>query len=396
MQRMAQNRQISEGRQRIQSIDSLRGLAILGILFVNMPDFHSPFLHVNPIEWWKDNPDHTIYILVDLFAQASFYPMFAFLFGFGAVILTERVQGRNQSFPLVFSRRLVVLLVIGCVHAFFIWHGDILINYALFGFFFLLFYKMSGVTLLWLGSLLFAIPALLFSLLMMLVYVTTPNEAVILTNFEMVKASIEAYQSGTFIEIFQQRFEEWYMVNHLGNGIILFFSIFPLFLIGAAFAKLKWLEDPKRNQRKLAIIAVVCLVSGGSLKIIPYIADYNYFTVSLQDMIGGPVIAIFYITAIVLLLQNKSLAKILSPLAKVGRLSMSNYLLQSIIGTLLFYSYGLGLYDKISFTTGVILAFVIYFFQLLFSNIWLRYYRMGPVEYVWRFATYGSRPKLKK
>ncbi len=393
---MKQDGQTIDGSQRVQSIDSLRGLAILGIFLVNMPDFHSPFLHINPLEWWRDNPDRIFYILVDLFAQASFYPMFAFLFGFGAVILAKRAQDRNQSFPLVFSRRLVVLLVIGCVHAFFIWHGDILINYALFGFFFLLFYRMSGITLLWLGSLLFAIPALLFSLLMMLIYFTIPDEAVILTNFEMVKASIEAYQLGTFMEIFQQRFVEWYMVNNLGNGIILFFSIFPLFLIGAGFAKLKWLEKTKEHQRKLAMIAVVCLVIGGLLKASPYIANYNYFTVSLQDMIGGPVISIFYITAIVLLLQNKSIAKIVSPLANVGRLSMSNYLLQSIIGTLLFYSYGFGLYDKISFTTGVVLVVVIYFLQLVLSTIWLKYYRMGPVEYIWRFATYGTRPMMKK
>ncbi|MFJ7976053.1 DUF418 domain-containing protein [Peribacillus sp. NPDC096379] len=393
---MKQDGQTIDGSQRVQSIDSLRGLAILGIFLVNMPDFHSPFLHINPLEWWRDNPDRIFYILVDLFAQASFYPMFAFLFGFGAVILAKRAQDRNQSFPLVFSRRLVVLLVIGCVHAFFIWHGDILINYALFGFFFLLFYRMSGITLLWLGSLLFAIPALLFSLLMMLIYFTIPDEAVIPTNFEMVKASIEAYQLGTFMEIFQQRFVEWYMVNNLGNGIILFFSIFPLFLIGAGFAKLKWLEKTKEHQRKLAMIAVVCLVIGSLLKASPYIANYNYFTVSLQDMIGGPVISIFYITAIVLLLQNKSIAKIVSLLANVGRLSMSNYLLQSIIGTLLFYSYGFGLYDKISFTTGVVLVVVIYFLQLVLSTIWLKYYRIGPVEYIWRFATYGTRPMMKK
>ena len=198
------------------------------------------------------------------------------------------------------------------------------------------------------------------------------------------------------MEIFQQRFVEWYMVNNLGNGIILFFSIFPLFLIGAGFAKLKWLEKTKEHQRKLAMIAVVSLVIGGLLKASPYIADYNYFTVSLQDMIGGPVISIFYITAIVLLLQNKSIVKILSPLANVGRLSMSNYLLQSIIGTLLFYSYGFGLYGKISFTTGVVLVVVIYFLQLILSTIWLKYYRMGPVEYIWRFATYGTRPMMKK
>ncbi|MBA9025229.1 DUF418 domain-containing protein [Peribacillus huizhouensis] len=393
---MKQNRQISDGRQRIQSIDSLRGLAILGILLVNMPDFHSPFLHVNPIEWWNNDPDRTIYIMVDLFAQASFYPMFAFLFGFGAVILAERVQSRNTSFPVVFSRRLFFLLIIGCIHAFLIWHGDILINYALIGFLFLLFYKMSGKTLLWVGSLLFAIPALLLCLLMMVVYVTMPEEAAIITDLDMVQASIKAYQTGTFTEIFQQRFVEWYMVNNLGSSIILIISIFPLFLIGAGFAKLKWLERTREHQRKLTIITVVCLVCGGLLKASPYIADYNYFTVSLQDMIGGPVISIFYITALVLLMQNKSLAKILTPLANVGRLSMSNYLLQSIIGTLLFYSYGFGLYGKISFTTGVVLVVVIYFLQLILSTIWLKHYYMGPVEYVWRFATYGTRPMMKK
>lgn len=381
---------------RIVSIDILRGFSLLGILLVNMPSFHTPFLYINPLNWWTDNPDRMLYIFTDIFAQASFYPLFAFLFGFGGILFAERVNKRGQSFPVLFSRRMLALLLIGCIHAFFIWHGDILINYALFGFIFILFYKMSGRLLLMLGSLIYLIPFLMLAMLMIVAQAFEMGGLEIPTDHEAVRQSMEVYRNGTFIEIMHQRFDDWHAVNNLASAVLLFLSIFPLFLIGGGFAKLRLLERPGIYRKHLRIIMAVSLILGLLVKLIPYLTANNYATVFLQDTFGGPFLSLFYITAITLLLQRNLVHKVMLPFSYVGRLSMSNYLIQSIIGTLIFYSYGLGLYGRVSFSTGLVLAGGIYVIQMLASKYWLTYFLIGPVEYVWRMFTYGRKPAIRR
>ncbi|RFU67563.1 DUF418 domain-containing protein [Bacillus sp. V59.32b] len=381
---------------RIVSIDILRGFSLLGILLVNMPSFHTPFLYINPLTWWTDNPDRMLYIFTDIFAQASFYPLFAFLFGFGGILFAERVNKRGQSFPVLFSRRMLALLLIGCIHAFFIWHGDILINYALFGFIFILFYKMSGRLLLILGSLIYLIPFLMLAMLMIAAQVFEMGGLEIPIDHEAVRQSMEVYRNGTFIEIMRQRFDDWYAVNNLASAVLLFLSIFPLFLIGGGFAKLRLLERPGIYRKHLRIIMAVSLVLGLLVKLIPYLTANNYATVFLQDTFGGPLLSLFYITAITLLLQRNLVHKVMLPFSYVGRLSMSNYLIQSIIGTLIFYSYGLGLYGRVSFSTGLVLVGGTFVIQMLASKYWLAYFLMGPVEYVWRMFTYGKKPAIRR
>ncbi|MFK4998180.1 DUF418 domain-containing protein [Bacillus sp. N9] len=103
--------------QRIQSLDVLRGIALFGILLVNMISFHSPFSYYNPYEWFKTT-DLTVYSWMDIFVQGSFYPIFAMMFGYGMVIIQERAASKGVSFWKVSIRRLIVLLIFGIVHAF--------------------------------------------------------------------------------------------------------------------------------------------------------------------------------------------------------------------------------------------------------------------------------------
>lgn len=381
---------------RILSIDILRGFSILGIFLVNMPSFHTPLLYINPLTWWDTNPDRGWYIFTDIFAQASFYPLFAFLFGFGAILLAQRLHSKGQSFPLIFSRRLLALLAFGCIHAFLIWHGDILINYALFGFLFILFHKMGGKILLVLGTVFYLVPFLLIALLMAVAQFFGAGDLDIPTDMEAVRQSIQVYRTGTFTEIIYQRLQDWYLVNNPVGAIVLFLSIFPLFLVGAGFAKLGILAWPGVYKKQLHIILAVSLSIGLAFKLLPYLTASNYLTSFLQDTFGGPVLSLFYISAITLLLQRKAIFKIMKPLSYVGRLSLSNYLLQSILGTFLFYSYGLGKYGQISFSAGLLIAVVIFMIQVLASKIWLKYFRMGPVEYAWRFFTYWEKPHMRR
>lgn len=382
--------------KRIVSIDILRGLAILGIFLVNMPSFHSPLLYIDGAERWSGGWDRILYRFSDIVAQASFYPLFAFLFGFGAIILAVRSEEKGISFPLLFTKRLSFLLVLGCIHAFFIWHGDILINYAVFGFAFLFFYKMKGRNLILLGSVCYVLPFAILGSLFLIMGIFDREGMAITTDSAMMKQSLEVYQSGTFTEIMSQRALDWYMVNNLFNAIILFLSIFPFFLIGAGVAKQGSLQNPSQYKRQFKAILIVSLLLGMSMKILPYVTVYHFGTIFVQDYFGGPLLTIFYITAITLLAEQAGASRLFHPLSYIGRMSMSNYLFQSIVCTVIFYSYGLGLYGSVSYTTGVVFLIALFCLQILLSLLWMGLFNYGPVEYVWRFVTYGKKPVMRR
>ncbi|WP_455661448.1 DUF418 domain-containing protein [Pradoshia sp.] len=375
---------------RLTVIDLLRGVAILGILLVNMIDFHSPFLYMQADYW--SGADFGTYALVDILAQGSFYPMFAFLFGFGAVLLMERTIRKGNSFPLLFSRRMAFLLGIGVIHAFVIWHGDILISYAICGWFILLVYKLSGKTLLKIAVLLYTIPYGLMGSLLVLLSVLNPAEAIVETDWDKARESVQVYGSGSVSDIFAFRFEEWMAVNGSMNSIFLFLSIFPCILAGMAFAKLGWLSTISSHRKKLRWIFGISAVSGLAFKIYPYYESFNFGSLIMQDSFGGPLLALSYITGISLLYERFTVArKLAMPFISLGRMSMTNYLTQSIFWTFIFYSYGLGFYGQIGMLIGTILAILFVAGQAAFSAYWLKSYRMGPVEYIWRVATYGKK-----
>ncbi|WP_144550818.1 DUF418 domain-containing protein [Peribacillus simplex] len=382
--------------KRIVSIDVLRGLAILGIFLVNMPSFHSPLLYIDGAERWSEGWDRILYRFSDIVAQASFYPLFAFLFGFGAIILAVRTEEKGISFPLLYMKRLSFLLILGCIHAFFIWHGDILINYAVFGFAFLFFYKMKGRNLILLGSVCYVLPFAILGSLFLILGIFDREGMAITTDSAMMKQSLEVYQSGTFTDIMSQRALDWYMVNNPFNAIILFLSIFPFFLIGAGVAKQGILQNPTQYKRQLKMLSIVSLLLGMSIKILPYVTVYHFGTIFVQDYLGGPLLTIFYITAITLLAEQAGAFRLLHPLSYIGRMSMSNYLFQSIVCTAIFYSYGLGLYGSVSYTTGFVFLIALFCFQILLSLLWMGLFKYGPVEYIWRLVTYGKKPVMRR
>ncbi len=382
--------------KRIVSIDILRGLAILGIFLVNMPSFHSPLLYIDGAERWAGGWDGILYRFSDIIAQASFYPLFAFLFGFGAIILAVRSEEKGISFPLLYIKRLSFLLILGCIHAFFIWHGDILINYAVFGFALLFFYKMRGRNLILLGSVCYVLPFAILGSLFLIMGTFDSEGMAITTDSAMMKQSLEVYQSGTFTELMSQRAWDWYLVNNPLNAIILFLSIFPFFLMGAGVAKQGFLQNPPQYKRQLKAISIVSLLLGMSIKMLPYVTVYHFGTIFVQDYLGGPLLTIFYITAITLLAERAGASRLLHPLSYIGRMSMSNYLFQSMVCTGIFYSYGLGLYGSVSYTTGFVFLIALFCLQILLSLLWMGLYEYGPVEYIWRFFTYGKKPVMRR
>lgn len=382
--------------KRIVSVDVMRGFAILGIYLVNMMAFHSPFIYIDPLKWWDDPIDQTVYSTIDFLAQASFYPLFSMLFGYGLVILRDRAIVKGVNFHFIAIRRLGVLLLIGIIHAFLIWEGDILILYAVFGFLSLLFLHISGKKLLLSGVLLYIIPHLLLFLLFSAMLIFMPQESFDISDPSSAEASIQAYQSGTFSEITHQRIHDWSRSNNMGSLPVFLVTIFPLFLIGAGVAKLGWISNAEEHMGKLKKILLFTLPLGLLLKSMPYLMGRNFANDYLQDFFGGVLMAIAYACLIAVVMEKFQGGKLLLFLAPVGKLSMSNYLFQSVVTTLIFYNYGLGFYGKISLTAGVLLALGIFFIQVLMSHFWVKRFYYGPVEWLWRSVTYLNKPKWKR
>ncbi|KAB2330919.1 DUF418 domain-containing protein [Bacillus mesophilum] len=382
-------------KERIISLDIMRGFAILGIFLVNMLSFHSPFLYIDPLSWWTDSSDQTVYSVIDVLVQASFYPLFALLFGYSVIMLRERVLKKELSFNVIAVRRFSFLLLLGLGHAFFLWFGDILAMYAVLAFIFLLFVKMNGKNMLITGLVIYIIPNLLLCLLLFAAELIFPPDDLTLYDNSLAEEAAAVYHTGTFTEITSERIKDWY-ANNVGGFPVMLISILPLFLIGGGAAKLKLLENAGQRRSLFRNMAIITFVLGLVIKLLPYIMNRSLALDYVQDTFGGPLLAVAYGSFIAWAVGSMHLLKLLKPLAYIGKMSLSNYLFQSLLCSILFYGYGFGLFGEISVVTGTVLVIIIFFIQLLFSRFYAKRFLYGPVEWVWRSFTYWEIPKMKK
>lgn len=374
--------------ERVQAIDLMRGFALFGILIINMLAFHSPLSYIDPYKWFDGKINEGIYLFIDVFIQASFYPLFAMLFGYGLGMQFLRAEAKNQPFMPLALKRLLVLLLFGIIHAFLIWYGDILITYAIMGFLLLGMIRLPSSWLMAFAGIIYAVPHLLLLGIMFIAAAADPN---IYVGYMEIENSIQSYQSGSFAEIFSQRLNDWTYSNNLVNYIILIATILPFLMIGGAAAKWRLIERTQEKRKLWLILAIVPLLIGLLLKSGPFLIDSNYAFVYLQDIFGGPLVAVGYAAIIALLAQKASMQKLLSPIAKVGRMSLTTYITQSVLATLIFYSYGLGLYGKVDLLTGTLIAIGIFVIQLIFAELWFEKFSRGPLEIVWRKWTYRNK-----
>lgn len=370
----------------MESIDIMRGFALLGILLINMLAFHSPFSYIDPYTWFDGPGDQATFAFLDIFIQASFYPLFAMLFGYGLGIQFLRAEARNKAFAPMAVKRLAVLLVFGILHAFLIWFGDILITYAIMGFLLIGMMRLQSKWLLRLGLVIYAIPQ---ALLLMILFAAVAADSSFYTGIQEVQNSIAAYGGGTFAEIFRQRFDDWMYGNNPLNYIVLTVTILPFTMIGAAAAKWRLIERANELKKLWMGLAVGGFALGLLLKLMPYISEPNIAITFLQDIFGGPLLAVAYAASIALITRHGSVPLLLRPLVKAGRMSLTIYITQSLIATTIFYSYGLGLYGQVNLLTGTLLGLGIFAVQLIFAELWLSKFSQGPLEMIWRKLTYG-------
>lgn len=376
--------------ERITTLDIIRGFSLLGILLVNIFGFYLPMPHIQLQDWFTSAIDIIWHQTLDIYVQGSFYPLFSILFGYGLAMQYIKAKELNRNFYMFAPKRILAIFILGLLHAFLLWWGDILIMYAFCALFVIAVIRFSPIVLLILGIGI----NLCIHFLMIFAYSAegilhdvTESEAV---NIAMLEKAITAYGTGNWFDAFNQRLLDLSYQMGLGMWLSALFIILPFMLIGAALAKWKVIERAKDLKKMWFSFAIVFTVLGLFIKSAPYTFDNTYLLSYLKTYVGGPMLAFGYIAIIIVICYIPFAVKLLSPIAKVGRMSLTLYIMQSIICTLIFYHYGFGLYGKIDVPTAVYIVLGIYFIQVVFAEIWFSKLKQGPIEWLVKKWTYAK------
>jgi uncharacterized protein len=402
--------------ERVEVMDVLRGVALLGILLMNIEAFVGPLMEsVTGVNAGFSGADRKVDAAIYVLVQGKFITMFSLLFGMGFAVMLERANASGASGTWLYARRLLALLGIGLVHALLIWSGDILLTYALLGFVLLLFFRRTPVSRLpkW-GIALYVLPLLLtwamagFAALSQLdPQASAEFQKGMAAQAQQINALIDgerlAYGAGTYAQAVAQRATD----TGAMLGFLVFFgpTLLGVFLFGAWFLRSGVIRDSGAHLplfRRLRNIGF-----GVGLPLMLWSA-WMHPTMSFSEMSVGSAAAqtaaqvanllmmLGYLSVIVLAMQLPAWAGRLRWLAPAGRMALTNYLMQSLVCTLVFYGYGLGYFERLPRAWQPVFVLALFALQVLFSRWWLARYRFGPMEWLWRWMTYAKRPAMRR
>lgn len=393
--------------ERIETLDVLRGFALLGILLMNIEAFVGPMYEtMDGLNPRLTGADRTADGLIYFFVQGKFFTLFSLLFGMGFAVMSQRAAAAGRPFAGIYWRRGLVLLAIGLLHALLIWSGDILVTYALMSFLLLAFRDVSGRVLVMVAFVAFLAPLGLMMAFGALgsAMQATPElaaqwEQMLAGQNQMMATMIEgqrqAYGSGSFADATLQRARD--LGVSLMNLMTLGPLVFAMFLLGAWFVKSGSIAAPAAFPRLFSALRWVALPLGMLLMLASFLLqptldqsdiDLTLATAFSLGMLGSALMCLGYAGWMIRGLQSPAIAPLLGWLAPAGRMALTNYLAQSLICTLIFYGYGLGYFEQLPRVWQVPFALTLFALQVLISRWWLRHFRFGPAEWLWRTLTY--------
>ncbi len=395
-------------RERLPIMDTLRGFALLGVFLMNIEFFTRPLQSYAGGVTPSEGLDHLLGLAIYVFVQGKFWVLFALLFGMGFALMRERAAAAGRPFVGLYLRRTLLLGLFGAVHIAFFWVGDILLAYAIAALFLLLLMKLRGSAAWVLGALLYLLMAG-FWLLSGVGLMFLPPDILEPVRVEMAAIAEEGlraaavYRDGGFLEITRQRQADF---EFLFTGAVIFQipMILGVFLIGSWLVGSGRLVDPAAHRGFFIKLAVGGLLLGAlgmaaSLSFgtsFDLVEDFAESTAALGLMaMANLPLALGYLALFVLLAAGP-LRRPLAVLAPAGRMALTNYLMQSVICSVIFYGYGLGLYGGIGRSGQVAIVLVVFALQVVFSHWWLARFRYGPMEWLWRAGTYLQRPPFRR
>jgi uncharacterized protein len=417
---------------RLQSLDVLRGVAVLGILVMNIYAFAMPFAaYSNPLvmggrDWYNLGTWFTTHVLFD----QKFMSIFAMLFGAGIVLMMNRLEARGASFGPIFFRRQFWLLIIGALHAYLLWFGDILFFYAATGVLVYLFRHRQPRALLLIGLIFLLVGVLMLQGTSRFI-VALEQEAEALSTARESGATLTAEQEGTlddweqmrqifapsdaelreelhtyrgsYREILARRAPEVAMMQFQALPFFILWRVGGLMLFGMALMKMNLMSG---RQGSGAATRMMALGYGAGLPLALWSAvnayAHGFDSVymmgpgALPNYVGSVFVAFGHMGLVLWLHGAGRLAAPLARFGAVGRMALSNYLLQSLIMTTIFYGYGLSLYGEVPRLLQMLFVLGLIAFQLVLSPWWLARFRFGPAEWAWRSLTYWRRQPMRR
>jgi uncharacterized protein len=407
--------------ERVEAIDVARGVALLGIFFVNAEAFGQPFFST-----WMDTRaareegvlSVAVYWFTVIFCTGKFYPLFSILFGFGVGVMLQSADRSGRSFHWTFLRRLVVLAIFGIAHIILLWPGDILLMYAATGLCMLLLARRSPRMLLLIAGLVYGAGFLLSVAAVWLMIAMSdvtgadvevkemPSGSNALHQFFLVMEDwneTEVYDS-RLIELETQIMKNgpfWAaagvrIFHYMSGGIfvILFSSgiILPCFCLGTALLKLGFFHGQARWCRTLFLRTGLAV--GFPLSMLAAVAMQSpenprlVLAATLAMVVGGPLMSLMYLSLMMTWSESGRARRFINILANAGRMALTCYLMQSLLMSAIMLHWGGARFANNSWAERAVWLLMIYLIILVFANLWLTYFRMGPLEWVWRTLTY--------
>ena len=394
---------------RILSIDVLRGFAVLGILIMNIQSFSMIFeAYMNPTAYGDlTGLNKLTWIISHLLANEKFMTIFSMLFGAGILLFIDKVRASNGRPGPLHYRRNFWLLIFGMAHAYLIWYGDILVAYSLCAFLVYVFRNKKPSTLLILGLVFFFVPVIIY-LFFGFSMQFWPDEQLEASRqnwkpgIEAIQEEIEIMQ-GSWAEQMGKRVPTTIFMQTFLFFIYMFWRVTGLMLIGMALYKWKVLsaERSTRFYIKMLLNGLILgysIVGYGIFKNfrMNWAYEYSMFIGSQYNYIASILVSLGYIGLIMLICKSSGFSWFKQVFSAVGKMAFTNYILMSLICTFMFYGHGLGLYGQVERTGQILMVLIIWAFLMIISPIWLRYFRFGPMEWLWRSLTYWKLQPMKK
>lgn len=416
---------------RLIELDVARGFALFGIVVVNVDFFSIPFGALQlggPYE--PGVLPLAVWVAVSIFCTAKFYSLFALLFGMGAVLQQGSVEARGGSYTSIGLRRMVGLAVIGLVHATALWYGDILFTYATAGIV-LVFVIGWRPRSLWFAGAMVTVGALFLAAVISWFLpagsVGDPVELMEQAQSEVIQVQVADapfrtamerlpelegdFSAPTFLAAETQAYRDGPFLDALGFRLVAFglmlltgiaggwWIVLGLFLFGAGL--MRWgLFEPEREiwftRFLLLAMAVGLPLSAGAVLMQRSESAALASLGMVLPVVVGPIMALGYLSACTIVVRQGWFPRVARALAATGRLALTNYLLQTIVLSAVFYHWGLGRFGSVPGHERVLIAVAIFAVQAILSSWWVRRFRFGPLEWLWRWTTYGHAPSFRR
>lgn len=406
-----------QANERETFMDVLRGFAILGIFIANLGSGFS---------WYNGDAhltgpfllpalDPKMEFLHQMFIEGKFYSIFSLLFGWGIALQIKRGMAKGINATPVVRRRLLFMLMFGAIHLL-IWPGDIVFFYALLGFLLLPFRRFSNKTLLITGGVLILSPILLYWLKMKFPVLNYPAELLNKTG-ERVSGSLLHIKSGEEYMNLMKHGNWGDLIKANTGGFFfrysyLFFvsrisKVLGMFLIGYVLGRTDFYKNVLQHKKILYYVIAAGVIIGlpANYMLAHYMstAGMDYFMLKQKGWyqtivyaFGVASLAMTYVACFMLLFQTTAGKRVLALLAPVGKMAFSNYITQSLVGNFVFLGAGLGYMGQVGPVYFTIFGIAFFIIQIIVSTIWLKYFNFGPVEWLWRSATYKKWQPMRK